>query len=59
MSHLDSLPTGDWFVFCCEVGGVEDNVLGSELDMEDTEAASSHTVLHLLRVLGPNPCMYS
>ena len=42
-----------------EEGGEEDNVLGSELDMEDTEAASSHFVLHLLRVLGPNPCMYS
>ena len=44
-------------MFCCEVGGVEDNVLGSELeteDREDTEEVSSQAIRHLLLRLGHN-----
>ena len=56
MPHLESLPTGDWFVFWCEEGGLEDKVLGSELDTEDT---SSQISRHLLLLgLADNPSMY-
>ena len=48
-------------MFCCEVGGVEDKVLGSELDTEDredTEEVSSQAIRHLLLRLGHNRSMY-